>query len=355
MATSKRLHYIDVLNCVAIYFVLALHTAQLAYLGSAKDSNYITTLVLQTLCGPAVYIFFMNSGATLLDYRKKYSTKTFILKRLKRVGLPFMVWSIIYYIYDVHHHAFPGPIPHPHPGFTDFINAFAGNSINNLFWFFYCIIALYLAAPILSVLVDNHQKVLFAVVGASFLLTDVLNYISKLTGLKLVTQFITQPLITSNFVGYFIIGYLIKDKFFSKKEENYLIVIGLSALLLSLINDFTLKKIAVINNIGMYLYSVALYLFIKRLVEWLHEERSYDFKIFRILSGASLGIYILHPIFYELLDKYLFHVTPADWERFLKLMNNSYQIFLVPVITYIVLSIVVILIKKNRYVRILMP
>lgn len=355
MSVSKRLHYIDVLNCIAIYFVLVLHTSQLAFLGSAKDSNYVTTLVLQTLCGPAVYIFFMNSGATLLTYRSKYSTKVFILKRIKRVGIPFVIWSIVYYIYDIHHYAFPGPIPHPHPGITDFINAFAGNNINNLFWFFYYIIALYLVAPILSVLIDHHKKVLFAMVVASFLLTDVLNYISKLTDLKLVTQYTSQPLITSNFVGYFIIGYLIRDKFFDTKAENYLIIVGLSALLLSLVNDLTLRKIAVINNIGMYLYSVALYLLIKRLVECLQEEGSCDFKIFRALSGASLGIYILHPIFYELLDKYLFHVTLVDRGRFLKLMNNSYQIFLVPVITYTVLSIIVIFLKKNRYIRVLIP
>ncbi|KRM35578.1 acyltransferase [Limosilactobacillus pontis] len=355
MSVNKRLHYIDVLNCIAIYFVLVLHTSQLAFLGSPKDSNYVTTLILQTLCGPAVYIFFMNSGATLLNYRRKYSTKTFMLKRIKRVGIPFLIWSIIYYIYDISHRAYPGPIQHPHPSLTNFINAFANNNINNLFWFFYSIIALYLVTPIISVLIDHHQKTLFGIVVASFMLTDVLNYVSKLTGLKLMTSFMTQPLITSNFVGYFVMGYLIKERFFSEKEENYLIIIGLFALAISLINDLTLHRFVFINNIGPYLYSVSLYILIKRITEWLHTEKSYDFKIFKILSGASLGIYIIHPILYEMLDKYLFHATPYNWGRFLRLMNNPYQIFLVPVIAYVILSIVVVLIKKNRYIRILIP
>lgn len=355
MASTKRLYYVDVLNCIAIYFVLVLHTSQLAFLGNANDSNYITALILQTLCIPAVYIFFMNSGATLLDYRKKYSTKTFIIKRLKRVGVPFLVWSILYYFYDINHRAYPGPSMHPNPSFTDFINSFANNDINNLFWFFYSIIALYLFTPIISTLIDDHKKVLLAIVVASFVLTDLLNYLSKLSGLKLMTSYITQPLLTSNFIGYFIMGYLIKEEFFSRKEENWLIVVGSLALLLSLINDLTLRKFIVLNNIGPFLYSVALYIIVKRGIAAINNKQNYQFKIFSLLSGASLGIYILHPIFYEILDKYLFHVTPYDWPKFIQLMNNPYQIFLVPVITYVVLSILIILLKKSRFVRIILP
>jgi surface polysaccharide O-acyltransferase-like enzyme len=67
---KKRLHYIDILNCIAIFFVLVMHSAQLAHFGTNKDSNFIATNILQSVCIPAVYIFFMNSGATLLNYRK---------------------------------------------------------------------------------------------------------------------------------------------------------------------------------------------------------------------------------------------------------------------------------------------
>ncbi|WP_263296477.1 acyltransferase family protein [Limosilactobacillus reuteri] len=90
MLNSKRLHYIDVLNCIAIFFVLVLHSSQLAFSGNTNYSNYITALVLQSLCIPAVYIFFMNSGATLLDYRKKYSTKTFLIKKIQKSGYSFL-------------------------------------------------------------------------------------------------------------------------------------------------------------------------------------------------------------------------------------------------------------------------
>ena len=64
---KKRLYYIDVLNCIAIVFVLFLHSTQLAHAGNSNFSHFRLALVVQSICIPAVYIFFMNSGATLLD------------------------------------------------------------------------------------------------------------------------------------------------------------------------------------------------------------------------------------------------------------------------------------------------
>lgn len=98
---KERLHYIDFLNCLAILFVLIMHSAQLAHFGNVGYSNFKATVLLQTICIPAVCIFFMNSGATLLDYRSRDSTRTFIMKRCKRVLVPFITWTIIYYLYDV--------------------------------------------------------------------------------------------------------------------------------------------------------------------------------------------------------------------------------------------------------------
>ena len=43
----------------------------------------------------AVPIFLMLSGATLMNYREKYSTKTFFSKRLSRVVFPWIFWSFV--------------------------------------------------------------------------------------------------------------------------------------------------------------------------------------------------------------------------------------------------------------------
>lgn len=43
----------------------------------------------------AVPVFFMLTGATLINYRKRYGTGTFFKKRLLKTLVPFIIWSII--------------------------------------------------------------------------------------------------------------------------------------------------------------------------------------------------------------------------------------------------------------------
>jgi surface polysaccharide O-acyltransferase-like enzyme len=348
---NKRLHYIDVLNCIAIIFVLLLHSAQLAHFGNSKYANFMLTEIMQCLFIPAVYIFFMNSGATLLDYREKYSTQTFYKKRIKRVLVPFLFWSFFYYFFNSHFHSFPGPTFNNNLGIRNFIFEFLNNDINNLFWFFYSIIALYVITPVFSVLIRDHKKVLSWVVILYFVFTDLLEYLSKLLSINFLTKFIDQPLISSSFLGYFLIGYLIKENYISVRNENLLILGGLFCLLLNIINILTSMKYSFLNNIGPFLYSVSIYLIIKRIVT----NKQRDYKISRWLAGSSLGIYILHPIFYAFFDKIFFKAGSGDWNKYLTVLNNPIHILLMPFVVYFIIAIPLHYLKKFNLVRILIP
>lgn len=349
---NKRLYYIDVLNCIAIIFVLFLHSTQLAHVGNSNFSHYRLSLVVQSLCIPAVYIFFMNSGATLLDYRSKYSTKLFFKKRFHRVLIPFLIWSVVYYLYELSHDAYPATLHHPHPGLRDFIIAFLNNDINYLFWFFYSIIGLYLITPVISFLVKDHLNTLLYMVIVFFICNDVLQYISHLTKINFSTSFVSQPLISSSFVGYFIMGYLIKINYFNDKWQWIFIIAGVVVLVLSLINDYFYGHIRMLSHIGPFPYSMGLYIWIKQKVEFYDQTK---LKKFATLSGASLGIYILHPFVYELLDKYLYGATPGTWSRFLILMNNPLYMASLPILSYGILVIIVLMLKRVKFLKILIP
>lgn len=43
----------------------------------------------------------MISGATLMNYREKYSTKEFLKRRFLRAGVPFLLWSGVMLIYKI--------------------------------------------------------------------------------------------------------------------------------------------------------------------------------------------------------------------------------------------------------------
>ena len=351
---KKRLYYIDALNCIAIFFVLVLHSAQLSHFGDESYTNLQLANVLQALCIPAVYIFFMNSGATLLNYRARQTTKEFFRRRTQRVLVPFIFWSICYYLFDIWFRAFPGPIDHStDASFKGFINAFLNNNINNLFWFFYTIIALYLVAPILSVLADKHKDVLGYVVIIYFIVNDVLSYLGNILGKDLTTEFISQPLLTSSFVGFFIMGYLIKENYFSIKVQNWLIILGMVTLLASLINIFTAGKYSFLSGYSPFLYSVSLYLIVKRITEHVKKEKVLQF--FALCSGASLGIYILHPLFYALFDKIVYRTTINDWTAYLDVLNDPIHILILPIVAYIILVAGVLLLKRIKLIAKILP
>nr|WP_054690363.1 acyltransferase family protein [Fructilactobacillus florum] len=86
MEKPKRLVYVDLINVLAIFGVLVIHSSW----NKGSASLELSSALLRNIFAPAVFLFIMNSGATLLDYREKYSTKTFLNKRIHRVVLPFV-------------------------------------------------------------------------------------------------------------------------------------------------------------------------------------------------------------------------------------------------------------------------
>lgn len=318
-----------------------LHSSQIGHFGN--PSSHITILgnILQSIFIPAVYIFFMNSGAMLLDYRKRQSTMTFAEKRAKRVLVPFLVWSILYYFYDIKWTAFPGPISHVHPSIRDFIQALATNNINNIFWFFYAIMAIYMTLPIISLASDKHKKYLWYIVIVSFVLNDFTQWFSNLLSTNLDNKYLNSQLL--NFLAYVIMGYLIKEQFFTRKQENLMITIGIIAFVLSILETLTVGKIKMLGGIGPMLYSVAVVLIVKRF----SDNHSFHIKtanLFRKMASSSLGMYILHVLFYKIFSK-LFNVG----------MTNLSYIFVMPIVVYIVGTPLIYLLKKNKFVRIILP
>lgn len=66
------------------------------------DIRLAQSLAVEVICYWAVPIFFMLTGATLMNYRSKYDTKTFFGHRIKRTVIPFLFFSVFMYILYVY-------------------------------------------------------------------------------------------------------------------------------------------------------------------------------------------------------------------------------------------------------------
>ena len=94
--------YITLLSVISAIAVVMIHV-NAACLGNvgAENRYWFGAIVIDCISCSAVPIFFMISGANLLDYRERYSTKEYFIKRIKKTVIPFIVWSIVILIYDI--------------------------------------------------------------------------------------------------------------------------------------------------------------------------------------------------------------------------------------------------------------
>ena len=143
--------YITVLSVIACFFVIMLHSYTL---GFEETSNWILERIFRGIAYCAVPIFFMISGATLIDYRERYDTKTFFKKRLLKTLLPLIIWSIIYFIVKI----ISGQIDTNNINFRFIIDYFINVRMNPVFWFLVVIIGIYLCIPVISLIPKENRK-----------------------------------------------------------------------------------------------------------------------------------------------------------------------------------------------------
>ena len=94
---TKHYGYMDALNVLSCFAVVVLHCTTVVYVNQG-NVQWFVSVVLQSLFLFAVPVFFMISGANLIGYRSRYSTKVFFQKRLKRVLMTLVGFSFFIYV-----------------------------------------------------------------------------------------------------------------------------------------------------------------------------------------------------------------------------------------------------------------
>lgn len=97
---NNKTFWISAANVMACLGVIILHCNSVFW-SFPKGLTWYTSNFLETFFYWPVPVFFMISGATLIDYRDRYSTESFLKKRFFRTGIPFLFWSFISVVFRV--------------------------------------------------------------------------------------------------------------------------------------------------------------------------------------------------------------------------------------------------------------
>lgn len=301
---SQRLAYIDFMNIAACFGVISLHCSGSVHsYGMIEERLWILSMCVQTIAHYSIPVFFMITGTTLLEYRKKYDTRIFFRKRFLRVGIPFFYWTIIYMLLPM---IMDGA---PMPGASAWRDAFLSNGANNIFWFFYTIFGIYFCMPVFSLIAkeENFKTIEYLCIGA-FITVAIYPAITRFI-VPIVGEIL--PTAMGGYIGYVFIGWLILHENFSKKVRCFIYGSGIVGAVLMFAGTWHLSAKAgsldsffmEYNSIACFPMSVAVMLFGKN-VPWEQLYRWIPERVVTKIASAGLGIYVIHMIFIRLFDKF---------------------------------------------------
>jgi len=342
---------VDLIRVIAIVGVVLLHAAN----DLTSQSMGLPILrwwmvdIYQSFGRMGVPLFLMLSGVLLLAPSKRdESLNSFFKKRFSRIGLPFLFWSIIYFLWVLY--------VEKQPFTQDFIiNGILGGP-HLILWYLYMLIGLYLITPILRVLVahftDALYKYFICIWSIGVMLTPLID-LASIGRYQISENLFVIPL----FVGYFIIGtYLVNVKV----RRRILAVLTLLGITLTAIGTCILA--ICVGGGGTYFFQqyfsptliLASLPFFMLLISYAKpkdapqmEKPSWKQRLIRTISENTLPIYLLHMIIIYLLQNGFFFGFTLTGNT----VNSIIGVPLMTVLTIAICLIIIVPLKKMPGIR----
>lgn len=307
--SAKRLGYGDFLRCLATLAVVTLHCAGAALADQDPASRAFLGLnLLDGLCRWAVPMFVMLSGMFLLDPDRPMSRKKW-LSHLGRPALATLVWGFFYGLWDARGTHFGAE------GLLEGLISLVTGRLHYHLWFLPMLLGLYLLIPLLRALVRGaSRRVLW---GTAVLLE------AAAAAVRILRFFFPNAFpapwlgfldlgTAAGYPGYFLLGYLLKTCRPNPGQERAVYALGAMGAAVTVWGTQVLSQAAgAFQNLfysyfapNVLLTAAALLLLVRRL----------DLgkaSIWGRLSPLTFGVYLLHPLFLELVQPFLTFPNPV--------------------------------------------
>lgn len=311
---KNRIVYIDILNILAMICVVALHCNGIVHAYSNARS-WATSLLVEVICFWAVPVFLMITGATLMNYRNKYDTKTFFKKRFMKVVIPFIFWAALMLIWRY----FNGLLIINNFSIKEIINIIFTNGEESTYYFIFIILGVYLTLPVLSPLTDEkYRKTLWYAVVVLFVTQSVLPVICEMIGVSYNNNL---TILFGGYIIFVLLGYLLSTQEIKRKYRIIIYILGILSVIFRFVMTyyFSTKNQTVYRTLFGYtqFHSVFLacgvFTFIKNINFDFIKNNEKISNILAKISGCSFGIYLIHKIVMHYQIQ-LFRINIYSWQ-----------------------------------------
>lgn len=291
---EKRIFQYDLMRFLFMLMVLGVHVLSVSKQFSEK---FNTTWVIMTIftdilliCNP---LFFMLSGRFNLkkEFNQKEDYKNFYVKRIISLVVPFIIFSIVIYIYRYFDNL----------NVVDFIKFFVSDKIEGTYWFVYTLLSVMIFSPFFSKLLKNmnlfEKKLFFAI---SFCANT---FITVLAIFKIPNSinFYTVGLAYWNF--YYLMGGYIEEIFSTRKSRKIIILLGILACIVQFILRCTIESGYRLSdpNVLLTLQALAVYFLI---LEFANIKNNVIKSIISYFSKYSYIFYLLHMVIVNIVVRF---------------------------------------------------
>ena len=303
--STHKISYLTLASVVAAISVIAIHTNG-CFWNFSTDHYWFTANILESVFYFAVPVFFMITGATLLDFFDKYTLLEYFSKRIKKTVIPFVAWTLIGILYRVviAKNLLWGDVT---PRFVfDGLTKF---NIISIYWFFGPLFCVYLSIPLFAAVPKEKRNLVYSYVAVSSLVINVLiPFLNRVFELD-----ITCPLyvaVGSNYLLYICVGYLLSHNGINVKVRILSYSLAVAGLLLLIIGTYKLSIAAgQINglykdyiNIPCFLYAVGVFIAIRYFST--HVKNELFWKIINFIGRYTFPMYLMQWFFIDAVGRF---------------------------------------------------
>ncbi len=338
--TRPSIFYIDLLRFIAAVAVVVIHVLgpfRFLY-GEIGESDWLAAMGFNSITRWAVPVFMMISGALLLSDTRPFNCRHYISRRLGKVLIPFIAWTIIY--------AFVG-------GFDGL--SWSGQVTSQLLlesnneptwyhlWFFYDFLPLYFVIPLLLPLLHQMGEERVKLLLAAWGLLTLMHLLKVDTPLR-------QNIVL--YSGYLVLGWYLFNRD-NRPQLKLWVIAGVCTLVTNFIGSWYLTTLSGEYSVFFMGYKSINTVIVGGMLFVLGQAYAERIQgrlraVVSIISKYSLGIYLIHPLILipvRELDNGLYTFFGSNW-------------IAIPVISLLTLGIALacsVVLVKIPFVRRIVP
>lgn len=298
--------WIDNSRIVAVFAVVFLHVAaDVLFINDIGAEFWWYANFFDSAVRWCVPVFVMLSGALLLDSSKVESISAFYKKRVSRIFIPLVFWSVIYSVWFM--------LRKDNFMFAEVVGRLLAGKPYFHMWFLFMIIGLYLFTPFFrKIVASSSRRELNILVLIMFALSIIAFAYQKLIS--------NEPTLFFNwfllYIPYYFLGYLIRTDE-RKPSLKLLISVFILCVLITSLGCYFLALNKDLKT-GLYFYgnlsitvvpmSISMMYMLKHLNKAIIGKN-----ITAKLSALTLGVYLIHPLILDLFKdsvNILFYIHP---------------------------------------------